>query len=225
MSGVHASMSSIGGDGPTTYRDMPYGADMEAFESFVAVALESEGFVVSSAVKFPVTRQTAKAQYPEVQTHGYEVDLIAARADQLVLATVKSFFGSQGVKADHVIGTSSNTRWRKAYALLNDPAIRDGVVVGACERYGYKCDQVELRLYVGKFGAPKTGTHEQAIRAWCAAQSVGRGPIQVLGVDDVVDKVIRAAAAKQYRDNPVLVTMKVLEAAGVLKLDLPTPPT
>jgi hypothetical protein len=39
----------------------------------------------------------------------------------------------------------------------------------------------------------------------------------------VVEKVTAAAAAKQYRDNPVLVTMKVLEAAGVLTLDLPDP--
>jgi len=43
---------------------------VEAFESFVAVALETEGYVVSSSVKFPVARQTAKAAYAEVQTHG-----------------------------------------------------------------------------------------------------------------------------------------------------------
>lgn len=194
---------------------------MEAFESFVAVALETEGFVVSSSVKFPVTRQTAKAAYPEVQTHGYEVDLVAARADRLVLATVKSFFGSQGVKADHVTGQTTNARWRKAYALLNDVEIRDGVIARACERYGYRPSDVELRLYVGRFAAPKSGTHETAIRAWCAGQVVGAGPIEVMGAADVVKKVIAAAAAKQYRDNPVLVTMKVLEAAGVLTLDLP----
>jgi hypothetical protein len=99
---------------------------------------------VSSSVKFPVTRQTAKASYTEIQTHGYEVDVVAARADELVLATVKSFFGSQGVKADHVTGTTSNIRWRKSYALLNDPGIREGVIAGACERYGYDPGQVEL---------------------------------------------------------------------------------
>lgn len=146
-----------------------------------------------------------------------------ARADRLVLATVKSFFGSQGVKADHVTGETTNTRWRKAYALLNDPEIRNGVIAGACNRYGYRADEVELRLYVGRFAAPATGTHEQAIRAWCARQTVGAGPIQVVGVADVVEKVTAAAAVKQYRDNPVLVTMKVLEAASVLKLHLPDP--
>lgn len=89
---------------------------MESFESVVALVLEAEGFVVSGAVKFPVTRRTVKAMHKEVQTHGYEVDLVAARADVLVLATVKSFFGSRGVAAEDVAGggasvltTSSST--------------------------------------------------------------------------------------------------------------------
>src|SRR6059036_3645779 len=45
---------------------------MEAFESFVALALESEGLVVSEALKFPVTQQTTSG----LQTHGYLVDLL-----------------------------------------------------------------------------------------------------------------------------------------------------
>lgn len=53
---------------------------MEAFESFVALALEGEDLFVSEAVKFPVTRQTAKAAYAETQTHGFEVDLVRGQA-------------------------------------------------------------------------------------------------------------------------------------------------
>jgi hypothetical protein len=49
----------------------------------------------------------------------------------------------------------------------------------------------------------------------------GSGPIAVYGVGDVVGQVLGAAAGKQYRDNPVLVTMKVLQAAGRLALPLP----
>ncbi|MEZ5110342.1 MAG: hypothetical protein R2732_02410 [Microbacteriaceae bacterium] len=60
---------------------------VEAFEQFVALALEAEGLVVSSALKFPVKRRTRKTAYEEWQTHGFEVDLVAARADKLVLAT------------------------------------------------------------------------------------------------------------------------------------------
>jgi len=91
---------------------------MEAFETFVALALETEGLVVSEAVKFDVARQTSSGY----QTHGYEVDLLGARRDHLVLASVKSFFGSKGVNADHVAGTSKSATYNKRYALLNDLA-------------------------------------------------------------------------------------------------------
>ncbi|MCX4388790.1 hypothetical protein OG777_17875 [Micromonospora peucetia] len=157
---------------------------MEAFESFVAIALEAEGFVVSEAVKFPVRQQTAKSAYAEVQTHGFEVDLVAAR---------------------------------------NNIAVRDAVVDGAERRFGYQVDQVGLRLYVGRFAAPTTGSHEKKIRQWCAEQQAGSGPLRVCSVTEVVAGVIRAAQTKQYRNNPVLVTMKALEAAGLLKLTLPQP--
>jgi hypothetical protein len=76
---------------------------MEAFESFVALALEAEGLVVSEALKFSVTQQTTSG----LQSHGYEVDLVGARGDRLVLASVKSYFGSKGVFAEHVAGVKA----------------------------------------------------------------------------------------------------------------------
>ena len=195
---------------------------MEAFEQFVAVALESEGFVVSPAVKFRVRREAAKKAYSEVQTHGYEVDLVGARRNRLVLATVKSFFGSRGVVASQVMGTDPTPRLRKLYALINEPQVRDGVIAEACRLYGYRPNQIELRLYAGRFAAPKAGTHEAAIREWCAQQHCGCGPIRVFGVGEVVEQVRQAAAARQYRDNPAIVGMKVLEAAGLLPRVLPS---
>ncbi|HEX3804559.1 MAG TPA: hypothetical protein VHV75_17160 [Solirubrobacteraceae bacterium] len=42
------------------------------------------------------------------------------------------------------------------------------------------------------------------------------GPIGVYGLTDVVGVVRQTAVPRGYRDNPVLVTMKVLEAAGML---------
>lgn len=45
-----------------------YRSRMEAFESFVALALETEGLVVSEALKFSVTLQTTSG----LQSHGYE---------------------------------------------------------------------------------------------------------------------------------------------------------
>lgn len=193
---------------------------MEAFESFVALALESENLVVSEALKFPVAQQTPSG----FQTHGYEVDLVGARADTLVLASVKSFFGSRGVVAEHVRGESATSGHNKRYALLNNPHVRDTVVQVAADRFGYATDQVELRLYVGKFAGATQGSHERQIREWCSAQTVGRGAIQVVGVTEVVNQVIAVAQSKQYRDNAALVAMKVLEAAGTLKLTLPDPP-
>jgi hypothetical protein len=193
---------------------------MEAFESFVAVALEARGFVVSSGVKFPVSLQTRKAAYEEIQTHGYEADLVAARSDQLILASVKSFFGSRGVTVKSVTGEAGGAS-SKRYALLNNPTIRKQVVAKAAKEYGYRIKQIQLRLYVGRFAGPKQGIHEEGIREWAASQNVGAGPIQVIGVKEVVDGVMKVAASRQYIDNPVLVTMKVLEAAGLLVLNLP----
>lgn len=189
---------------------------MEAFESFVALAMEDEGLVVSSAVKFPVSRRTAKSQHAETQTHGFEVDLVAANATKLVLASVKSFFGSRGVVAEHVDGTAGGDDAR-LYALLNDPVVRGQVIAGARARYGYGEEQVELRLYVGRFAGPTKGVHEQRVRTWAASTIVGSGPIKVVGVVEVVEIVRRVAASKQYRDDAALVALKVLDAAGQLK--------
>ncbi len=183
---------------------------MEAFEQFVALAMETEGLVVSGALKFPVARRTRKANYEEWQTHGYEVDLVGANSERLVLATVKSFFGSRGVVADHAMGVSGYTSW---YALLNQPDVRDGVVTAACKKFGYTPEQTEMRLYVGKFAG---GTNEARIRAWARTQIIGSCPLQVVGAPEVVTKVREVARSKQYRDHPVLATIKVLDAVGAL---------
>lgn len=191
---------------------------MEAFEMFVALALEGKGFVVSPAVKFPVRRQVRKESRDEFQEHGYEVDLVGARRDRLVLASVKSFFGSRGVAADDVIGTSSDERRQGLYRLLNDRVIRNGVVRAAAERFGYPESKVELRFYVGRFAGRRGGDHEQRIRRWAnaKAQHAGAGPIAVIGLDELVADVRSAAERRQYRDNPALVAVKVLGEAGQL---------
>lgn len=193
---------------------------MEAFEHFVAVALEAEGFVVSSGVKFPVRRRVKKEKRVEHQTHGYEVDLVAARADRLILATVKSFFGSRGALARDVTGKGGQGGGSGRYRLLNDPVIRDGVIAGAAKRYGYRLEQVTLRLYVGKFAGGEGGD-EVAVRAWCATQQVGTGPIEVIGLKEVVEKVLSIAARSTYINDPVVVSMKVLAAAKLLNLSAP----
>lgn len=187
---------------------------MEAFEQFVAVALEAEGLVVSSSVKFPVRRQVNKSSREEFQTHGYEVDLVGARADRLVLASVKSFFGSGGVKAREVRGEGPGAG---LYRLLNDTKLRRAVVAAAAKRYGFSVRQVFLRLYVGKF-AGKKGIDEHLVRAWCAKQKIGGGSIELIGLKQLIEQVRVPARSRTYINNPVIVSMKVFEAAGLLDL-------
>jgi len=130
-----------------------------------SLALEAEGLVVSSGVKFPVTLQTRKAAYREVQTHGYEVDLVGACANRLVLATVKSYLGSSGVVAEHVTGETTNERARRRYLLLNNVEIRRKVVKEAVRLYGYRTSQVELRLLlVASPGLSRAGTRRRSAR-------------------------------------------------------------
>jgi len=186
-------------------------------ESFVALALEDEGLVVSEAVKFPVTRRTSKTSHEETQTHGFEVDLVGARADRLVLATVKSFLGSRGVVAGHVTARGGTPAQQRLYALLNNTEVRDTVLSSAAHRYGYRINQIELRLYVGKFAAPTTRIHEDPIRDWCTAQNVGVGHIRVVGLSEVATTARRVAVSKTYRDNAALTAIKVLDAAGMLQ--------
>lgn len=126
---------------------------MEAFEHLVKVALEADGYVVTGPLKFPVKRQTGKTAYAEFQTHGYEVDLVGARKNSLVLASVKSFLGSVGVERRGFRGLAAAEAKQHfgRYVLFNEPEIRRQVVEQAAERFGYTPKQVELRLYVGKF--------------------------------------------------------------------------
>jgi hypothetical protein len=99
---------------------------MEGYEHLVKVAMETEDLIVASNLKFPVKIRTNKKGRNEFQTHGYEVDLVGVRRDLLVLASVKSFFGSKGVRQEGfkgLVNTAQPTpRQRKnfkRYILFN----------------------------------------------------------------------------------------------------------
>jgi len=124
----------------------------------------------------------------------------------LVLATVKSFFGSRGVAAEDVAGSG---RFGTHYKLLNDSFIREEVIAAAAERYRYSKDRVRLRLYAGRFAGPAKGTHEARIRAMPG--------FEVFGPEEIASKLLTAATSKQYRDSPALAAVKLLEAAGRLQ--------
>ncbi len=92
-----------------------------------------------------------------------------------MLASVKSFFGSQGVAAQHVMGKSGDKRRMGQYRMLNDKKIRDGMVKKASELYRYPVSQIELRLYVGRFAGRTVGEHRRKIEDWARRQQVGAG--------------------------------------------------
>lgn len=185
---------------------------MESFEHVCKVALEAEGFVVTTNVKFFVTRKTSRADRHEEQTHGYEVDLLGARHDRLVLGEVKSYFGSYGVSRQDFRGLAdeSKTTHFSRYKLLNDDDLRAEVVRLACERYGYPSDYVEFRLFAGHF---RNG-HEEAVTAHLAQRGV-----RVVSLPAIADAVIGAASRKTYTDDPVIMTVKALSAAGRVTLE------
>jgi hypothetical protein len=127
---------------------------MEAFEAFAAVALESEGYVVSEAVKFPVTLQTKKAAHAEIQTHGYEVDLVGARRDRLVLATV------QHPRSDEML---THGRWDPgALDLCRGPALTLWLHLALCF---FRCSSVSRIL---GWLTPRRATPTSAILTRCA---------------------------------------------------------
>lgn len=185
---------------------------MEGFEHVVKVALEAEQFIVAGNLKFPVKRQTRKAAYEEMQEHGYEIDLVGARADKLVLASVKSFFGSQGVSEAGFRGLSktSKPKLEKRYILFNEHDVQAGVIRAACERFGYAPEQVELRLYVGKFRSEAART---AITEYLAVPVPGLRPVRVIGLQEILDGVLAVVESKTYFNDPVIMTLKALKHA------------
>lgn len=183
---------------------------MQAFEHVCKIALEQEDFVVASNVKFPITMKTKRKDRKEYQTHGYEVDLIGARRNRLVLAEVKSFFGSRGVNLQGFRGLAdaSKTTYFKRYKIFNDYILRRRIVEQAANRYGYKVDQVELRLYVGNF---RNENCRIKIEKHLAEKQT-----KVIGLSEVVELLLDVSKSKTYTDDPVVMTIKALSAAGVI---------
>ena len=191
---------------------------MEAFEHLVKVMLEAQGHVVTTNVKFPVRMRTKKRQVVEHQTHGYEVDIVGAKADLLILGSVKSFLGSKGVNRQGFQGITDTRPSKRTdfpmYKLFNNEGIRQGVLQQACNIYGYPEKAVQFMLYVGKFASD---VDKDMIREHLGTIHVGAGPIKVVGLHEILDVLIEHARSKTYIDDPVIVTIKSLALAGMLK--------
>jgi hypothetical protein len=170
---------------------------MESFEEVVATALEKENYVVTG----PITIKWFSKGHPKAkgeQPNRLEIDLVAARGDRLVLATVKSFFGSGGVFAKDVMGTG---RGASGYTMINDKKKRAELIKLVAEKYGYEVKDVEVRLYAGKFAGVQG---EQMIRDWASKQQLGGGVLQVVNALQL-STVIFALAKESHYQNKVAI--------------------
>lgn len=189
---------------------------MEAFEHVVKVYLETRHYIVTSGVKFPITKLIVKRSgRKERQTHGYEVDLVAARRDELILASVKSFFGSAGVHRQGFRGLADESKPTHfgRYTMFNERAIMRGMIRGASARFGYPPKRIRMCLFVGKFHRPD----EVDIRKHLARLRTPAGTVEVIGLDEIVRQLLAATTSRTYINDPVLMTLKVLRAADLLK--------
>lgn len=190
---------------------------MEAFEHIVKLALEQDGYLVTSNVKFPVRRRTRKAGKKEKQTHGYEVDLVAAKHRSLLLVSCKSFLGSRGVSRQGFKGIADKTK-KPTYGLhkyFNDARLRTTIMKIAKQRYGYPIRHMQFALYAGRF---KTGD-EQIVRDHLSRISAGAGPVKAFSLTDVLPKILELADSKSYQNDPVVMTVKCLREMELLRLD------
>jgi hypothetical protein len=187
---------------------------VEGFEHIVKVAMEAEGFIVSGNLKFPVKRKDKKGRE---QTHGYEIDLVGAKKDKLVLASVKSYFGSIGVNKNSFIQlaniknpTSRQKRNYNLYKIFNYEEVRKGVIRSATKRFGYHPHEVEIRLYAGKF---RNEDDKKAITNHLGKIKAGGGPIKVFALDQIFDELFKVLDKKTYFNDPVIMTLKAITQA------------
>ena len=189
---------------------------MEAFEHVVKAYMESQGYIVSTNVKFPVKLRTRKTAYPEFQTHGYEIDIVATREGFLILGSVKSFLGSYGVSCKGFRGLSkgSSDREYNQYRIFNDREVREGVIQKARERYGYyPRKSIQVKLFVGKFKSKKEQWEIEEHLAFMKDRGVS---FEVVGLDKIVQGLVEKAQESTYINDPVIMTVNALDAAGLL---------
>lgn len=183
---------------------------MEAFEHIVKVFLESQGYIVTSNVKFSIRRKTKKASYEEYQTHGYEVDIVGAKSNSLLLGSVKSFLGSGGVSKQGFEGIADASRKTHfdRYKIFNDIKVRNGILKEAGNRYGYPLDHIQLCLFVGRFSFGE----EQTI-----TDHLEKRHIKVYNLRMITAGLLEAAKPSTYMNDPVVATIKALQLAGFMK--------
>lgn len=183
---------------------------MEAYENMVARAMETEGLLVAGPKKFAFMLPYMKQGKERIATTWIEVDLIGMSADRLILASVKSYFGSGGTDASHFLG-EKGVKKAKGYRMIQDPEIRELLGEDASKLFGFDKKQIEFRFYSGLY----KGDGEQRIRDWADKKEnhAFGNKIQIFNVNQVVDKIVLLAEGKGYVDDASIVAIKAFKAA------------
>jgi hypothetical protein len=116
--------------------------------------------------------------------------------------------GFQGI-ADE----SKKTRF-KEHNLFNFADIRAGVIRSAAEKFGYPESRIELRFYVGKF---QNAEERTLIADHLGKIIAGRGPVKVIDLGGILPALLKVAESKTYFNDPVVMTLKALRHAGLLR--------
>lgn len=82
----------------------------------------------------------------------------------------------------------------------------------AVKRYGYPETDIRFGIFVGRFRA----NEEASITAHLHNIKDGAGPVKVYNLQMIIAGLIDAAKSKTYINDPVIVTIKALQEAGVL---------
>lgn len=189
---------------------MRIGSKMEAYENMVARAMETEGLLVAGPKKFAFLLPYMKQGTERIATTWIEVDLIGMSADRLILASVKSYFGSGGTDASHFLG-EKGVKKAKGYRMIQDPEIRELLGEETSKLFGFTKKQIEFRFYSGLY----KGDGEQRIRDWADKKEnhAFGNKIQIFNVNQVVDKIVLLAEGKGYVDDASIVAIKAFKAA------------
>lgn len=120
-----------------------------------------------------------------------------------MLATVKSYLGSEGIEPEASWESTPSTPADTGCSTTRTPGAQ--VLRGIRERFGCEGDQIELRLYTGKITGgratpPGTRAHPELVGP--SGQAVGSGPILLLILPSVASRALELSTVTEYSDNP-----------------------
>ena len=127
---------------------------------------------------------------------------------------MKSFFGSKGVNRQGFDGIADSSRKTEfgPYRIFNDQAVRNGIIAEAMARYGFPRNSVRIKLFVGRFSPG----HRAVIEGHLHALEDDGVRMAVEGLEEIMDGLIEEAQKRTYINDPVIMTIKALDAAGLL---------